>query len=67
MTQHIKIEFPSCSPEEKVSHELIKLGISSKQAITIYKSLFFTEFCYYKILFLLSALLLTNFYSRLFL
>lgn len=28
MTQHIKIECPSCSPEEKVSHELIKLGIS---------------------------------------
>ncbi len=29
MTQHIKIECPSCSPEERVSHELIKLGISS--------------------------------------
>lgn len=28
MTQHIKTECPSCSPEEKVSHELIKLGIS---------------------------------------
>lgn len=28
MTQHIKTECPSCSPEEKVSHELIKFGIS---------------------------------------
>ncbi|MPM77251.1 hypothetical protein SDC9_124251 [bioreactor metagenome] len=28
MTQHIKIECPSCSPEEKVLHELIKLGIN---------------------------------------
>ncbi|WP_235203884.1 transcriptional regulator NrpA [Methanosarcina soligelidi] len=28
MTQHIKIECPSCSPEEKVPHELIKFGIS---------------------------------------
>jgi len=28
MTQHINIECPSCSPEEKVSHELIKLGQS---------------------------------------
>ena len=28
MTQIIRIECPSCSPEEKVSHELIKLGIS---------------------------------------
>jgi uncharacterized Zn finger protein len=28
MTQHIKTECPSCSPEEKVSHELIKLGKS---------------------------------------
>jgi uncharacterized Zn finger protein len=28
MTQHLNIECPSCSPEEKVSHELIKLGIS---------------------------------------
>ncbi len=28
MTQHIKIECHSCSPEEKVSNELIKIGIS---------------------------------------
>jgi uncharacterized Zn finger protein len=28
MTQHIQIECPSCSPEERVSHELIKLGNS---------------------------------------
>ncbi len=28
MTQHINIECPSYSPEEKVSHELIKLGIN---------------------------------------
>jgi uncharacterized Zn finger protein len=28
MTEHINIECPSCSPEEKVSHELIKFGIS---------------------------------------
>ncbi|MFZ2500311.1 MAG: HVO_0476 family zinc finger protein [Methanosarcina sp.] len=28
MTQNINIECPSCSPEEKVSHELLKLGKS---------------------------------------
>ncbi|MHC1755744.1 MAG: HVO_0476 family zinc finger protein [Methanosarcina sp.] len=28
MTQHINIECPSCSPEEKVSHELVKFGKS---------------------------------------
>ncbi|WP_440945969.1 HVO_0476 family zinc finger protein [Methanosarcina sp. T3] len=28
MTQQINIECPSCSPEEKVSHELIKFGIN---------------------------------------
>jgi len=28
MKQNIKMKCPSCSPEEKVSHELIKLGIS---------------------------------------
>jgi uncharacterized Zn finger protein len=25
MTQHVNIECPSCSPEGKVSHELLKL------------------------------------------
>ncbi|AKB27188.1 hypothetical protein MSSIT_0469 [Methanosarcina siciliae T4/M] len=28
MTQHLNIECPSCSPKEKVSHELIKFGIN---------------------------------------